>query len=1531
MEDKAFTIHFDFAFTDSKNLRLSISNIYKEEKYNQFSIQVPLTLPKDKWTVVCLDTEGYLNRYRHAKENEKHFLRSLTVCANIYVSRIATSDKVFDYESLPRDLNYKLNKGESWEDKYVWLEPIPCEHSTELAATEKPHKENRKEKVIPKTIIKTGKHKVETKTLPIKPMKKVDSENIPLNAPTDTVLSTKPQDMNPLLALQDVIGCSLNQCSKIFWSKNPKTKELIYTAGSLIIISDLNGKKRFYTSHSKPIVALDLSYKGDLLASADESTIKIWSFATSRCLASWKLDEGFRIKCLGISPDNSYLVSVSKNTHNQDVVVVWDLNTLNKISVYKPQPSIVATQISKTNILSSKFAPPDNFDTSLQFCTCGQENIRFWRIKNGALRSGLVVLDKSIRNTVFTAIGYEGKRRVYVGSKDGNVLQINAESQELEFVYKLHDSGIYSLAVNEGFCATGSDDKYLRVWPLDFSEFFMEAKHEGTVLALDISIDGVMVICGTERGSIGLLDLSQQKYRTLARAHTNDILYLTMNQRTILSISKDKTIRLWNIEDHQQAYEFSSFDDQALCASLCPNKQIFACGFESGCLRIFDIERTSVIGEYRMFDKALVDLKYLKDCLLTLAVDGSIAVHNTSSYDGIKQIMGTSVNSVLSIPINERNGLFASIGKDISIWNIEPLELTKTISMHGMKVQGGYFLDEKNLLVLTSDSCLRTYDMNGTLIHKRQVMGLPSGQCKIIPSANGRYIIFAGIDQTVRINSSPILSYSNDPITLKEYQGHTVQIKTGLFHVGDPTLFLSAGGMEGIFIWHFNGTIIEEHHEVLKTLSIRGDSIIKEETVKGIQIASDLSVPMIIDIEPLIPSLIKVNKRMAKRKELNLPLAHYVSNHEDKQLFYEDLSTRTFTTEDQSIHLQKVIGYNGNSHRNVVYCSEYDWIAFSIGHKLIVEEFTSKRQKVYLEQEAEISTLAISREFLATGTGIPNRTTNIAEIVIYSIHPKPNLVFKKKLAFYQKGVQALQFSKSEPGKLWSVGRYPENTLALWDATTGICLASEVLSEPIHSLCDFDKFNWIYGFSLNHVSLIRIIEGNKLTVDKVIKEKAEYTCAAQIEDVLIIGATNGNLLVYNPVTSEIVKERRVSASEITCIEYNKGVISVTGGDTLYIWRKAISWRAIERRPIEVKLDSIIIALSPKNANELLVGTSSDSLYLVLMLAEEETMAMKLHSNNSEVTALCVSENPKLLISGGTDNTIKFFSKENCDLLMEFNFSSIETRCNALTIINDLVIGCFNDGCVRFWSLRTLKQLGKTRISSSALTAMSTNGLALLIGNEAGAVFVMNFVSLNPLLGNIQKIELAMEGSITSIDYTSSPFIIASTSKGDITMWEMNVDLALHNIPEKCLLIERDRWNIFENPHGVEVSYEDVLIYKEKQRHNVLGMVYKEDPRLSICSCDTLQYLYIRDTVTHSIQRRVIIDIFPMKIIQLPAHNWIGIGGTEGTIKMKNIENLEEENVRLHYSPVQAIEVYPEETNIVTGGKGEIIKWAIELGN
>jgi len=64
----------------------------------------------------------------------------------------------------------------------------------------------------------------------------------------------------------------------------------------------------------------------------------------------------------------------------------------------------------------------------------------------------------------------------------------------------------------------------------------------------------------------------------------------------MITLSNDLTIRLWDVDKLEQTYEFSyPANDACLCLNGCPNGMYFAAGFKSGVLRIFDIEKISVI------------------------------------------------------------------------------------------------------------------------------------------------------------------------------------------------------------------------------------------------------------------------------------------------------------------------------------------------------------------------------------------------------------------------------------------------------------------------------------------------------------------------------------------------------------------------------------------------------------------------------------------------------------------------------------------------------------------------------------------------------------------------------------------------------------------------------------------------------------------------------------------------------------------------------------------------------------------------
>lgn len=338
-------------------------------------------------------------------------------------------------------------------------------------------------------------------------------------------------NQDPIMELKHIIGYSPSKCLNLRWSRIANENIVLFTScGSLIAMDvETNKQVRFFFGHSAPICCFDVSQSGNLIASAQEgknSIIRIWDYHNARCLQMLTMPVT-QLQCVSFSPDGRFLACVGKEgaakRYGKEMIIVWDISRIAK----GEKAEILAKQVSEFNIIQLKFSPIDNY----KLISCGKQNIRFWRIKETRnIRGSAVVLNQFARDTVFTCLDFElsamrsgpetilhdgaqgkkkdGLRRVYVASKTGMVYQINYDDEVLEATYRTNDSAIYSIAINQAFCVTGSEDQYLRIWALDFNEFLMEAKHEGTVCSVDISADGLKVACGTLNGSLGVLNKS---------------------------------------------------------------------------------------------------------------------------------------------------------------------------------------------------------------------------------------------------------------------------------------------------------------------------------------------------------------------------------------------------------------------------------------------------------------------------------------------------------------------------------------------------------------------------------------------------------------------------------------------------------------------------------------------------------------------------------------------------------------------------------------------------------------------------------------------------------------------------------------------------------------------------------------------------------------------------------------------------------------------------------------------------------------
>lgn len=329
------------------------------------------------------------------------------------------------------------------------------------------------------------------------------------------------------------------------------------------------------------------------------------------------------------------------------------------------------------NVLDQKHLP--------NIVSCGKENIRFWRIRQGHLPGRPVVLKQYGYGFDFTAINVHDAiigsdkepklvSHIFVASSKGILLKINFEKEEVVAAYQLHSGPISSLAIHQNFMVTGGADSHLRVWPLCFTDYLLEAHHEGQISLLSLSADGTKVAVGTTVGTLGVLDLSLHSYRTVLRSHVGCISCVVAyppSYQEFVTVGQDGTIRGWDVLTGLQLYEFNAVTDEALIVAYHPSEYTLACGFSSGILRIFDIESTSVIFERHQRKEPLTSLLYTKhgDLLLTGGVDSTICVYDCQqNYQLIRTMYtGVHVGEKMTFTMTTSGILFAVCGSSVDI------------------------------------------------------------------------------------------------------------------------------------------------------------------------------------------------------------------------------------------------------------------------------------------------------------------------------------------------------------------------------------------------------------------------------------------------------------------------------------------------------------------------------------------------------------------------------------------------------------------------------------------------------------------------------------------------------------------------------------------------------------------------------------------------------------------------------------------------------------------------------------------------
>lgn len=651
---------------------------------------------------------------------------------------------------------------------------------------------------------------------------------------------------DPMMHLNYVLGYTSGLCSVVKYDKSFDTKKFIlFSSGNTLIKFDYeNIRQKFFFGHSKPINNYIITNDGQTIFSCQESKnaiIRVWNANQMKCIKMLTTPYE-KITSMSVSKDNKLLCTVGLESYNKEMIILWDISFVDDIKVF-------IRQGSHFNIRAIVFSP---FEQNI-LVSCGKENIKFWRIKNDDHLGGkAVVLHQYARNNNFICldfdnpfIGADCKGRIFVGSDHGCVYQISCNSQELEAIFKIQDSPILSISVNDAYCATGSQDGYLRVWPIDFSEFILEAKHDSGVCSVDISYDALEIVCGTLNGSIGTLNISTKEYKTILRSPPNNINFMAAhpNGNLLFTIEDDFSVRIWDVENKSEAFQYVSCKDPPT-AVAAPNKNIFSCGFTSGILKVFDLDNTSIIYECRSFNMPIKVLKYSQkdSILISMSSQGHMSIHDAlNNYMQIKliKIDYPAVNVDLALSLDEE--YFASIGPEsncVIVYNSKSYCIRNRIPVYNFFVQKVAFLTKNIIAIILENCCVHFYSLSlyeGAFIKELTNIHMDK-ITQFLCTKNYKYLISGGQEGMIKIWDTKML-YKNY-VSYQQFIGHPNSIKS-LVCLDQKSLLVTTSENSGIFFWNYLGdltfteTELNQELEKLGHLKEKARDITKNKTINS--------------------------------------------------------------------------------------------------------------------------------------------------------------------------------------------------------------------------------------------------------------------------------------------------------------------------------------------------------------------------------------------------------------------------------------------------------------------------------------------------------------------------------------------------------------------------------------------------------------------------------------------------------------------------------------------------------------------------
>ncbi|XP_063453981.1 WD repeat-containing protein 90 isoform X14 [Pan paniscus] len=1198
---------------------------------------------------------------------------------------------------------------------------------------------------------------------------------------------------DPVLRLKGVIGFGGHGTRQALWT--PDGAAVVYPCHAVIVVLLVDtGEQRFFLGHTDKVSALALDGSSSLLASAQArapSVMRLWDFQTGRCLCLFR--SPMHVVCsLSFSDSGALLCGVGKDHHGRTMVVAWGTGQVGLGG------EVVVLAKAHTDFDVQAFRV--TFFDETRMASCGQGSVRLWRLRGGALRSCPVDLGEH-HALQFTDLAFKQARdgcpepsaaMLLVCSRSGHILEIDCQRMVVRHARRLlptrtpggphpqkqtFSSGpgiaISSLSVSPAMCAVGSEDGFLRLWPLDFSSVLLEAEHEGPVSSVCVSPDGLRVLSATSSGHLGFLDTLSRVYHMLARSHTAPVLALAMEQRRgqLATVSQDRTVRIWDLATLQQLYDFTSSEEAPCAVTFHPTRPTFFCGFSSGAVRSFSLEAAEVLVEHTCHRGAVTSLTATPDgrLLFSSCSQGSLAQYSCADPQwhvlrvAADMVCPDAPASPSALAVSRDGRLLAFVGPSrctVTVMGSASLDELLRVDIGTLDLASSR-LDSAmavcfgpaalgHLLVSTSSNRVVVLDaVSGRII--RELPGVHPEPCPSLTlSEDARFLLIAA-GRTIKVWDYATQASPGPQV----YIGHSEPVQAVAFSP-DQQQVLSAG--DAVFLWDVLAATESDQSFPGAPPACKtglGAGPLEDAASR----ASELPRQQVPKPSQASPPRLGVCARPPEggdgardTRNSGAPRTTYLASCKaftPARVSCSPHSAKGTCLPPASggwLRLKAVVGYSGNGRANMVWRPDTGFFAYTCGRLVVVEDLHSGAQQHWSGHSAEISTLALSHsaQVLASASG-RSSTTAHCQIRVWDVSGGlcQHLIFPHSTT-----VLALAFSPDDR-LLVTLGDHDGRTLALWGTATYDLVSSTRLPEPVHGVA----FNpWDAG-ELTCVGQGTVtfwllqLRGADISLQVRREPVPEAVGAGELTSLcygapplLYCGTSSGQVCVWDTRAGRCFLSWEADDGGIGLLLFS-GSRLVSGSSTgrLCLWAvgavSELRCKGSGARSSsvfmehELVLDGAVVSASFDDSVDMgVVGTTAGTLWFVSWA--EGTSTRLISGHRSKVNEVVFSPGESHCATCSEDGSVRVWALASMELVIQFQVLNQSCLCLAWSPPccgrpeQQRLAAGYGDGSLRIFSIsRTAMEL-KMHPHPVALTsvAFSTDGQTVLSGDKDGLVAV-----------------------------------------------------------------------------------------------------------------------------------------------------------------------------------------------------------------